>query len=390
MIRTLALMLLLGSPALADEPPPAPPPAEPATPDSESTTVELREFILVQEPIRQVLQRARSCLDDSFVVHEDRYWVILTNADFKSISHIGRDLKAARHQFTRLCQVLGAARPMPKHKMLCIVFTEQDDFVKFSTTCGISASLIPPTVGGYFSPADQWIVFYEPRGLPMLKEAREGLAQSQEQLTEFESMEHDDPTAKARQRAMAEAWAEQIDQRHHDLSELEQELQTSLTVHEAFHQLSWLSGFVDSRGGWTYWLHEGFATSFETDDTAYAFGPAYESSLRRAGFRKMLVNNELLPLRTLLAFRSFSDLPPERISVFYQQSYALVRWLYRFRRTQLNGYLRSLRERKDLVFPRDDLKIFQEHFGPIDRLERRWLRDEMDDWSVKQANPNRP
>jgi hypothetical protein len=389
MIRTLTLTLLLCGPALADEPATSAGPQYPPAPGSKMAPVKPQEFILVQQPIQEVLQRAKSCLDDSFKVHEDRFWVILTNADYKSISHIGRDLKAARHQFIRLCQVLGSARPMPKYKMLCIVFTEQEDFIKFSSTCGISAGL-SAGIHGYFSPADQWIVFYEPRGMPMLKEAREGLAKSEESLAEYETEEFDDPVVKAGQRKLAESWAKQIDLRHEALRDFEQELQTSITVHEAFHQLSWLSGFVDSRGGWTYWLHEGFATSFETDDTAYAFGPAQESLLRREAFKQMLADNELLPLRTLLTFRSFSELPPDRISVFYQQSYALVRWLYRFRRTQLNGYLRSLRMRKDLVFPRDDLKIFREHFGPIDRLERRWLRDEMDDWSLKQAKPSRP
>ena len=389
MIHALALTILLGSPALAAEPATPATAQLPPAPGSKMAPVKPQEFTLVQRPIQEVLQRAQSCLDDSFKAHEDRFWVILTNADYKSISHIGRDLKATRHQFTRLCQVLGSARPMPKYKMLCIVFTEQKDFIKFSSTCGISAGLTAG-IHGYFSPADQWIVFYEPRGMPMFKEARDGLAESEESLAKFEAEKTDDPVEKARQRKMAESWAEQLDQRHHDLNDFERELQTSITVHEAFHQLSWLSGFVDNRGGWAYWLHEGFATSFETDDTAYAFGPAQESTIRRDAFQQMLADNDLLPLRTLLAFRSFGALPPDRVSVFYQQSYALVRWLYRFRRTQLNGYLRSLRMREDLVFPDDDLKIFQEHFGPIDRLERRWLQDEMDDWSVKQAKPSRP
>lgn len=366
-----------------------PPPAEHTAAPEETP----REYVLVQQPIKDVLARAQACLGDAFSVHEERYWVILTDADYESISHIHRDLKATRHQFNRLCQVLGSVRPMPRHKMLCIVFRDQESFTRFASTCGLGPSMASPSIGGYFSPLDQWIVFYEPRGMPALVEAREQLEESREELDERREDTERSRTAPAlerRQREAIESWNRQLEQQRARLDELEQELRTSITAHEAFHQLSWLTGFVDSRGGWAYWLHEGFATCFETDDTAYAFGPAHESPHRLKGFRSALAANELMPLRTLLTFNTFADLPPGRISVFYNQSYALVRWLYRFRRAQLNSYLRSLRERSDLEFPRDHVRAFEDAFGPMERLERRWLRDEMDEWNAGLRNPPAP
>lgn len=383
---SILTIILLATAGFAEDPAQEPK----AAPDESSETETAagpREFVLVQKPIRELVERAKGCLGDTFRTHEDRYWIILTDADYKSIEHIGRDLKATRHQFNRLCQVLGSVRPMPREKMLCIVFHEQQAFMDFSTRCGFGASGLPSTAGGYFSPADQWIVFYEPRGLPMVRKAHDDLAESEEKLAEFEAERHQDPRKAARQREIADSWSEQLDRHHEDIKAFERELRTSVTVHEAFHQLSWITGFVDSRGGWPLWLHEGFATSFETDDTAYAFGPTHEYVPRRKAFRSMLAENTLLPLRKLICLRSYGSLPQERLPVFYQQSYALIRWLYRFRRTQLNSYLRGLRERTDLEFPGDDLKVFEEYFGPIERLERRWIRDELDDWTVSRPQP---
>ena len=389
------LLSILIMTTLAVEPQTAPAPAEQPPSPSQAASADPpeppREHVLRQHPISEVLGRAQACLGPEFRTYEERYWVILTDADYGSIKHIHHDLKATRHQFNRLCQVLGSVRPMPRDKMLCIVFRDRDAFSNFASTCGRSPSKLSPSIGGFFSPLDQWIVFYEPRGIPALAEAREQMRTERDELEAYEEETNRSRTApliEAQQRKTVEAWNRHLEQQRDRLDRIEQELRTSITVHEAFHQLSWLTGFVDSRGGWGYWLHEGFATCFETDDTAYAVGPAHESSLRRDGFRNALAANDLMPLRTLLTFHNFSEVPPARIKVFYDQSYALVRWLYRFRRTQFNNYLRSLREAQDLEFPRDFIRAFEDAFGPIDRLERRWLRDEMDQWNA--SRPDQP
>ena len=115
-------------------------------------------------------------------------------------------------------------------------------------------------------------------------------------------------------------------------------------MHEAVHQLAWITEFTDHRGGWNLWLHEGFAASFETHDTSRAFGPTHESPFRREQFVKSMGNDELLiQLQELLVIKDLEDQSSkERLNVVYAQSYSLVRWLWRFRRTQLNGYIRSL------------------------------------------------
>lgn len=344
-MTSLLLGILLG---LAPAPPASPPGNEP-----------------VQEETVSPIEKATALLPAGFNEHETRHWVILSDARWDTIEHVGRHLEATLHQFSRVCRLLGATRPMPTERMLCIVFSEAEAFKDFAGA-GDGLQIDPEHVGGYFSPSAEWILFYEPRGLPGLESARR-------ELDEDEASPPDDEE-------QAREHERRINEHRDALDDLEIGLRTSLAVHEATHQLAWITEFTDHRGGWNLWLHEGFATCFETHDTSRAFGPTHESPFRRDQFVNAMNESTLVPLEELLVIRDFDGIAPERLNVIYAQSYALVRWLWRFRRTQLNGYIRSLRENPDYVFPRDQLKAFEDAFGPIDRLERRWLRDEEDAW----------
>ena len=329
------------------------------------------------------LEVARALLPTGFKEKTTRHWVILSDARWDTIDHVGTHLEAAMHQFSRLCRMLGAARTMPSEPMLCIVFSDADEFHAFAKA-GDDLAVHPQDIGGYFSPTAEWIVFYEPRGQPELEAAHDRLDAHEADLQEQES-EHadrsDDPQARKQREDVLDEQARDLAEHRSQLEALETDLQTALTVHEAFHQLAWITDFSDRRGGWTFWLHEGFATCFETYDTSRAFGPSQESPAWRTQFKQAMTDQQLLPLRTLVVIKNIEELQSDQLGAAYAQSYSLVRWLWRFRRTRLNGYLRALREHPDYVFPRDDIKAFEDAFGPIETIERRWLRDEADGWS---------
>ena len=342
--------LLLGILLVLAPAPTTPPPTEPEA---------------AQELPDTPIEKARSLLPSGFSEHHTRHWVILSDARWDTIDHVGKHLEAALHQFSRVCRLLGATRPMPSDRMLCIVFSDPEAFSSFARA-GDALEIDPDQIGGYFSPDSEWILFYEPRGLPELESARRELDEQEDSLPDDEEE--------------AQEQARRINEHRDALEDLEVGLRTSLAVHEATHQLAWITEFTDHRGGWNLWLHEGFATSFETHDTSRAFGPTHESPFRREQFMQSMNDDQLIPLQELLAIRDLEGIEPDRLNVVYAQSYALVRWLWRFRRTQLNGYIRSLREDPDYVFPRDQLRAFEDAFGPVEKLERRWLRDEEDEW----------
>jgi hypothetical protein len=326
---------------------------------------------------------ARALLPSDFKQHTTRHWILLSDARWDTIDHVGRHLEAAMHQFSRLCRMLGAARTMPSDPMLCIVFSDAEEFREFAKD-GDDLNVDPLEIGGYFSPSSKWILFYEPHGQPELQAALERLDQHEAELQEQKSQaptDREDPRTRQQREDILDEHARNLAEHRSQLEELETDIQTAVTVHEAFHQLAWLTEFSDHRGGWRLWLHEGFATTFETRDTSKSFGPWQESEHWRSQFKLALHNNQVVPLRRLLFIKDISELEPDELGPVYAQSYSLVRWLWRFHRTRLNEYLRALREHSDYIFPQDDLRAFEDAFGPVDTIERRWLRDEADGWA---------
>ncbi len=80
------------------------------------------------------------------------------------------------------------------------------------------------------------------------------------------------------------------------------------------------------------WLDEGIAMLFETSSESgglFYFEPS-KNMYRLGGLKKTLMNNEMIPLRELIAVNPGEVLSTEReeaVIAFYSQSYALVRFL---------------------------------------------------------------
>jgi len=63
--------------------------------------------------------------------------------------------------------------------------------------------------------------------------------------------------------------------------------------------------------------------------------------------------------------------------VIYHQSYALVTWMFRFRRTELARYLQfMLDEPPGVPTSRRHLEVFERAFGDSDALDAAWRRHE--------------
>ena len=88
--------LLLGILLVLAPAPTTPPPTEPET---------------AQELPDTPIEKARSLLPAEFSEHQTRHWIILSDAQWDTIDHVGKHLEAAMHQFSRVCRLLGASRP---------------------------------------------------------------------------------------------------------------------------------------------------------------------------------------------------------------------------------------------------------------------------------------
>lgn len=268
---------------------------------------------------------ARQLLPKEFREFETRRYLILSNASPRWTRAQAERLARAHHQFHRYGRNLGL-HPLPlRHKLVCVLFQNRDEFVEFAeANDGVTGSGIL----GYYSLRHDRIVFFN--------------GEAEEDADEFASRRS-----------------------------------ITTTIHEAIHQLHYHTRVQSVHLQYPLWICEGLATAFETDAPNAAFGPDHDFEPRRGRFTRIMLSGQLLPLRALVQYDRMPDNRRETKRVVYGQSYALVTWCARHRKTELRDYLMlTLKEPPGRPTAQRHLHLFEQAFGDVDRLEQAWLHDE--------------
>jgi hypothetical protein len=301
-----------------------------------------RSLALESEAYRE----ARSLLPDRFLVCETKQFVVISDAPLAWTRKQAQVLDKTHHQFNRFTRRLGIEPDPLRHKLVCILFQEYNDYRAFArANDGVTADWI----SGYYSPQHDRVVFYNIETNPDFARASERGGTTRGQLLAGGKRLTDDYMKAA----------------------------MATVVHEAVHQLCFHTGLQSPHIENPLWLSEGLATAFETDEPDQAFGPDRGYPAREEQFRRILEDGNLIPLRDLVTWARMPDSDDKTIAAVYHQSYALVLWLNRYRRGHLRVFMESLRdEPSGRPTPQRHLQLFEKAFGDADKLEQTWLRYE--------------
>ncbi len=263
-------------------------------------------------------EATRELLPKSFRVYDTARFVILSNVGRRRARAQADLLEQTHAEFRRHTERL-RLRPLPRrHKLVCVLLRSRSEFLEF-------ASRHESWAMGYYSPRNHRTVFYDGAAEP-------------------------DADPFAQQRSVA------------------------TTIHEAIHQLHYHTRVQTRYVQYPLWSCEGLATAFETDRSADPFGPDHEFRPRQERFRRLLSEDRLLSLRAFIQLDRMPDSRRETVHIVYNQSYALVSWLARYRRHRLREYLMvMLREPPGRPSPQRHLELFEQAFGDVDVLEQAWL-----------------
>jgi len=311
------------------------------------------------------LDAARAALPSTFTAFESAHFLILSDVEPERVrQHLIR-LERTRHQFRRFANRLGIRKRPLRHRLVAVLFSDRDAYRAFATT---HDHVGDSWVAGYYAPATDRIVFYDIRSNPGVLEAERRLDELRNDLRRLERDAADDPRVDAIRRHIRDEESR--------VALFSESTTTATTVHEASHQLAFHTRMQVPWVQYPIWLSEGIATSFETDDINLPFGPDRDYEPRRQRFHELLAAQDLMPLRQLIStIEAGPHATDDLIDRLYHQSYALFSWLYRTRRTQLAAFMRSLRlEPPGPIAPHRAIALFEESFGPVDRLERTWMR----------------
>ena len=314
--------------------------------------------------------------DASFKVHVSPHYIVLYNTDPSFAVSRAALLEESHDNYFRAFR-RARLNPIPlTERLVCVLFATHDQFVEYGRAVdGMQADWF----GGYYSSRTNRIAFFDDRDNPAFDGARARTAELESQIAETdEKIERAIAERKdavvfdlRRRREQLRRQIDFNDNRHDALAGLGN---SAKTTHEAVHQLAFNTGLQKPGVMYPFWLSEGLATNFESDDpAAKRFGPFEDNESRRLLFQQAARADALMPLDQFVAFVSPNGADARQASVLYAHSWAFFQFLFKHRAADMNKYLRSLSGlppgRRD---PAQLRREFERAFGKIDVVERQW------------------
>ncbi|HVZ94215.1 MAG TPA: DUF1570 domain-containing protein [Phycisphaerales bacterium] len=279
-------------------------------------------------------------LGPTFTRLDTEHFVVLSDCERSWTQARAHLLERAYHQFTRMTERLGMPARAPDHKLLCVLINDYEAYKSFARS---RDNVTAPWVAGYYASYSNRAVFYNDATSPRFEKAR------------------GDGT-------ILPAQARQLDAQA-------MEVTISKTLHEATHLIAFNRGLQSRAHQAPFWITEGLAACFESVTPNQAFGPDHAVERREKEFDDVVREQRLIPLSALVAMNNAPPDDDETASVMYAESYALFRYLYRYKRAALAGYFRDLLEAAPgLNSPAKHTRMFEARFGDAASVEKAFLR----------------
>lgn len=329
-------------------------------------------------PVDESIVRATvGQLDRGFVRHETAHFVVLSDCRPDWTRARGILLERTRQQFFRATARLGLPVFPHEHKLLVVLFNNQDRYAAFARA---NDGLETPWVAGYYATRANRAVFFNDTSSSGFTKALTALDSDEREVRETRARA--DAARRSRNDdlannlyATAEDMSDRIERERERLQKRVVEFSTAKTIHEAVHLLSFNTGLQQATRDYPFWLSEGLATSFEAPDADEGFGPDRPNPHRQSIFDDLAERGKLLPLRELV---TLTDVPNGNVQLaqpMYAQSYALFTYLFRHERDALRAYIQSLdAEPIGEISASHQLDLFTRHFGDPERIARRLRR----------------
>ncbi|MEX2218104.1 MAG: DUF1570 domain-containing protein [Phycisphaerales bacterium] len=325
------------------------------------------------------IRRTLGQLGNEFVRYETAHFIVLSDCAPDWSRRRAELLEETRRAFFRITGKMNLPAYPHREKLVCILFNEHGKYRSFArANDGLAASW----VAGYYATQSNRIVFYNDVTSPATAAARDRLQSSERRMKEFrdqaaraEAERHSDLAQ--RLHASADDMDKQIQAQHAQLGRHAAACSTAKTIHEAIHLLAFNTGAQLPDRDYPFWLSEGFATGFETEDAAAAFGPDRSggTELRLERFREMCRQGRLLPLEELIGLGEVPGWDGDTAETMYSLGHVLFAQLYRQNPQRLGEYIQAFgRESAGRLSRERQIQLFTTYFGSVDAVERRLSR----------------
>jgi len=313
-------------------------------------------------------------LGEGFRVYRTLHFSVLYDTSEEDVKAFSAAIEKTFRSNLRFTMSLGLEPKQPGHKLIIYYFAQHQRYSDYSKSIGKGER--PQSNPGVFFPDMQRSMFYNYQDQAALRKAREDADARMKELGERlkrgrTSAEERKRISQEMQQARAQANASSV--QGGDVTE-------SVVQHEVTHHVLWNIGYhnPDNFLANPRWFAEGTAMMFETvsEGKSGNIGAVNKSRLREYQAYKRA--GKLLPLPVLISRPEIFNTANETTFVAYAQSWALVHYLTRARKSQVKRYVELINARPKDYQPsvEKELKAFEKAFGKPDAL---WI-DKWQKW----------
>ncbi|MEM1423213.1 MAG: DUF1570 domain-containing protein [Planctomycetota bacterium] len=281
---------------------------------------------------RQIEDLVRT-LGPGFRRTETKRFVVLSNASTSWTRERERLLERTYHEVMKFAERIGLPCVPPERKLVVVLFAEHADYRRFARSHdGVEAGW----VAGYYASVPNHAVFYDDQTSPAFARAHAELDEVEREADDARRAamlrNHPSPGVMVERARTLEDHAKTQRERLE-----EQALSASMakTTHEAAHLIAFNTNIQLRSRHYPFWITEGFAICFETDDPSRPFNPSRADPRREAHLDELIASDALVPAAEFVGRTEAVGSDPSSVRAQYTQAWAMFKDASRYRKDEL-------------------------------------------------------
>lgn len=316
-------------------------------------------------PDESAEKRELDSLGDGFRLRRTNHYSILYNTSEKDVKVFSSAIEKTYRSCVNYTQRLGFDAQVPSHKLLIYYFDEHPEYSGYSEKLG-NGPREQSTPGVYF-PLLNRSMFYNFQNQETFKRARE---EAEARIDDLRAQLRRPGVSRDQRRDIGRQIAEARKQATRSAT-VGSDVSESIVQHEVAHQVLWNIGFHNPKNfvANPRWFVEGTAMMFEPISTGSSANFGAVNTTRLDEYKRLLAEQRLIPVKD---FISTADHFATKIDVAYPQSWALIHYLNRTKRSRIRKYVELINKRPAdySPSPQQELADFEKVFG---RLDENWV-----------------
>lgn len=257
-------------------------------------------------------------------------------------------------------------------RLVCILFDSRESYQQYATRTGGLAQ-----AGGYWSSKTNWTYFFDTGKSADVLRVENSIEEQKKRIKEFEVQIKKPEFNNDQNKKTLQKMKQNLKKFENEFDGKVNDLNLSVTIHEATHQLCYNLGVLELHNANPSWLVEGLAVYFETGTPSGAWlGPGRKNKDYIENVSSAFKSKKIVPLKKFLTICEGFFSGGIDTTTGYSLSWCMLYFMMRNEsyEQKLRLYMKDLMKLDPYTKYSDKeiLDLILKHFGPMDQFQKDW------------------